>query len=167
MQTRLLVLLLMPLFVVGNSLAHSHSTATHQSPTEGRVHFHVGSAPELVHHHRDPHDHANHDHHGHDHHGHDHHGHDHHGHDHEGDDHESDEPESAPVEHDSDAVYVVAADFVFTAFDRISIEIDSHTFVATVICLLTDFRPSLLRDRPPLATTTPLPLYLLYAALRL
>lgn len=155
MMNRLIAILLMPLFVVGNSLAHSHSTAAHPSPGEGRAHFHVGSAPQQGHHNHDSHEHANHD---------------HHGHDHNGDDHESDEPESAPVapvEHDSDAVYVAAADLVFTACDRIFIEIDAHSFVGTVVCLLTDFRPSVLRDRPPLATTTQLPLYLLHAALRL
>jgi hypothetical protein len=152
-MNRLIAILLMPLFVVGNSLAHSHSTAAHQSPGEGRAHFHVGSAPQQGHHNHDSHEHANHDH-----------------HDHDGDDHDSDEHESAPVapaEHDSDAVYVATTDFVFTACDRISIEIDAHAFVGTVVCLLTDFRPSVLRDRPPLATTTQLPLYLLHAALRL
>jgi hypothetical protein len=159
-MNRLIAILLMPLFVVGNSLAHSHSTAVHQSPGEGRAHFHVGSAPQHGHHNHDSHEHANHDHHGPD----------HDGDDHESDDHESDEPESepvAPVEHDSDAVYVFAADFVFTACDRVYVEIDAHAFVGTVVCLLTDFRPSVLLDRPPLATITQLPIYLLHAALRL
>ena len=150
MMNRLIAILLIPLFVVGNSLAHSHSTAAHPSPGDGRAHFHFGSAPHHGHDHHDSHEHAKHDHHGHH--------------------HESDEPGSAPVapvEHDSDAVYVAAADFMFTACDRISIEIDKHAFVGTVDCLLTDFRPPVLRDRPPLATTTQLPLYLLHAALRL
>ena len=150
MMNRLIAILLMPLFIVGNFLAHSHSTAAHQSPGEGRAHFHIGSAPQHGHPNHDSHKHANHDHHGHD--------------------HESDESESAPVvpvEHDSDAVYVVAADFVYTACERISVAIASHSFVGTVPCLLTDFRPFALRDRPPLATTSQLPLYLLHAALRL
>ncbi len=152
---RLIAILLMPLFVVGNSLAHSHRTAAHQSQGLGRAHFHVGSALQHGHHNGAPHKHANHD---------------HHGHDDDGHDHESDAFESAPVapvEHDSDAVYVVAADFVYTACNRIFVEIASYSFVGTVACLLTDFRPSVLRDRPSLATTTRLPLYLLHAALRL
>jgi hypothetical protein len=159
-MNRLIAILLMPLLVVGNSLAHSHSSAAHQSPGEGRAHFHVRSAPQHGHRNHDSHEHANHDHHGHDHHGHDHHGHDH----------ERNDPESAPVapvEHDEDAVYVVAGDFVYTACERISIEIASYSFVAAAACLITDFRPSVLRDRPPLTTPPQLPLYLLHAALRL
>jgi len=152
-MNRLVAILLMPLFVVGNSLAHSHSTDAHQSPGKGRAHFHVGSAPQQGHHNHASYKHANHNH-----------------HDHDGHHHESDEPESTPVvptEHDSDAVYVVAADFVFTVCDRVFFEIDSHAFVGTLVCLFNDFRPSVLRDRPPLATTTQLPLYLLHAALRI
>ncbi len=154
-MNRLIAILLMPLVVVGNSLAHSHSTAARPSPGEGRAHFHLGSVPKHGHPNHDSHEHANHH---------------HHGHDHDGHDHESDESESAPVvpvEHDSDAVYVVAADFVYIASDRISAEIASHSFVETVPCLLTDFHSSVRRDRPPLATSTQLPLYLLHAALRL
>jgi hypothetical protein len=56
---------------------------------------------------------------------------------------------------------------VYTTCYRISIEIDSHAFIGTVVCLLTDFCPTVRRDRPPLATITQLPLYLLHAALRL
>lgn len=152
MMNRLIAILLMPLFVVGNSLAHSHSTAGHQSPGGGRAHFHVGSAPHHGHHHHDSHEHANHD------------------HDHADHDHERDESKSAPlapVKHDSDAVYVVAAAFIYNACDRISTEIDAYSFVGTEACSLTDFRPSVLRDRSLLGTTTQLPLYLLHAALRL
>lgn len=141
-MNRLMAILLMPLFVVGNSFAHSHGKFTHQSPGESHAHLHVGSAQ----HHK----HSHHDHHGHD--------------------HESDESESAPVaplEHDSDAVYLVAADFVYTACERISIEVETQYFVGTVPCLLKDFRPYSLRDRSSHATTTQLPLYLLQAALRL
>jgi hypothetical protein len=155
MMHQLLAILLMPVFVVGNSLAHSHSTATHRSASESRTHFHVGSAQEHGHHHHGSHQHVKHDHHGHDHHGHD---------------HATDSPETtpvAPVEHDSDAVYIDVSDFVYTAFDRHPIEIEACPFFKTRSCLLTVFRPSMLRDRPPLATTSQLPIYLLHAALRL
>jgi hypothetical protein len=56
---------------------------------------------------------------------------------------------------------------VYTARARISIEVDAYSFTATVTCLLTNFRPSAMWDRPPIATITQLPLYLLHAALRL
>ncbi len=157
---RLIAILLIPLFVVGNSFAHSHGTAAHQSPIPSRAHFHVNSDPHHGHDKHESHEHSHHHHHGHD----------HHGHHHDEHDQESDESKSsplAPADHDSDAVYVVAADFLYTTCYRIAIEIDSHAFIGTVVCLLTDFSPTVRRDRPPLATTADIPLYLLHAALRL
>lgn len=150
---RLLAILLMPFFVVGNSLAHSHGSAAHPSQSQGRAHFHVGSTFQQ----------------GHEHHSH---GHSHHGHSHSHDqDHASDEsrtgPVEKPVEHDSDAFYFVAADFVVTTSDRTSIEVSSYAIVETVEDYLAEIRPPDRRDLRIRSTTPELPLYLLHAALRL
>ncbi len=150
---RLLAILLMPFFVVGNSLAHSHDSATHPSQSQGRAHFHVGSIPQ----------------HGHEHysHGHSHHGHSH-GHDHE---HENDDSPHAPVktpdDHDSDAVYVVAADFAVSISDRTLIEVGQYAAPEILEDFLPAIRPLEGRDRRIRSTTPELPLYLLHAALRL
>ena len=150
---RLVAILLIPFFVVGNSLAHSHGAAAHQSPSQGRAHIHVGSAQK--HGHSDEsHGHSHHD----------------HGHSH-GKDHTSDDSKPAPVEksvdHESDAVYVTAADFMVTTSDRMPIEDGSCAAVETYEDYFSGIRPPSRLDRPPLVTTTELPLYLLHAALRL
>ncbi len=150
---RLVAILLMPFFVVGNSLAHLHGSAAHSSHSQGRAHFHVGgTAP-----------------HGHEHHSH---GHPHDGHSHGHDQgHESDGSQTAPVEtpdgHDSDAVYVVAADFVVTVSERSSIEVGQCAAPKIVGDFLVATRPQASRDRRIRATIPELPLYLLHAALRL
>lgn len=160
---RLVAILLIPFFVVGNSLAHSHEPAAHLSPSQGRAHIHVGSAPQHV---------NSHEAHGHSHHGHSH-GHDHgKSHAHASDqNHISDNSKPAPVEkpvdHESDAVYVSTADFFGTTSARISIEVTSCAVVEAVEDYLSGIRTNSLHDRPPLASTTQLPLYLLFAALRL
>ena len=148
-MNRLIAILLIPFLVVGNSLAHSHGVAAHQSHGQIRAHIHLGSGS------------------GHDHDDHGSHGHSHHSHDH---DHDGDNPDSTPVEpveHDSDAVYLVAADSLFTTSERDSFDLDSHFFRESATCVITvDSRPPLLHI-PPLSCTAELPLYLLYAALRL
>ena len=153
MMNQLLAILLMPFFVVGNSLAHSHGLAAHPSPSQGRVHFHVGSTVQHGHEHKS-------------------HGHSHHGHNHSHDqDHESDDSKPAPVEkpvdHDSDAVYVAAADFVYTTSDPTSIEDGLYAVVETVKDYLAAVRPPAIRDLRIPWTTPELPLFLLHAALRL
>ena len=150
---RFVAILLIPLFVVGNSLAHSHGSAAHQSPSQGRAHIHVGSAPK--HGHSD-----------------ESHGHSHHDHGHgDGKDYASDDSKPAPVEksvdHESDAVYVTAGDFMVTTSDRMSIEVGSCADVETYEGYFSGIRPPSRLDHPPLDTTTELPLYLLHAALRL
>ena len=150
---RLIAILLIPFFVVGNSFAHSHGAAAHLSPSHGRAHIHVGSAPK--HGHSD-----------------ESHGHSHHDHDHShGQDHASDDSKPAPLEksvdHESDAVYVTAADFMVTTSDRMSIEDDSCAVVETDEDYFSGIRSPSRLDRPPLVTTTEQPLYLLHAALRL
>ena len=150
---RLLAILLMPFFVVGNSLAHSHGLAAHPSPSQGRVHFHVGSTVQHGHEHKS-------------------HGHSHHGHSHSHDqDHESDDSKPAPVEkpvdHDSDAVYVVAADFVVTISDRTSIEVGQYAALEIVQDFRAAVRAPARRDLRIPWTTPELPLFLLHAALRL
>lgn len=152
---RFVAILMIPFCVVGSSLAHSHGSPTHPSPSQGRAHIHVGSASQHFHSHAS--------------HGHSHHV---HGQSHE-DGHERDSNDSSPgpvenpVGHESDAVYVTAADFLVTTSSRVSIEVDSCAVVETVeYCLSAIFMPSRL-ERPPLATTFGRPLYLLHAALRL
>ncbi len=148
---RLLVILLLPFFVVGNSLAHSHGSAAHPSPSEGRAHFHFVSAHQHVH-----------DHHSH--------GHSHHRHSHDHDQKSEDSkaaPIEQPIDHDSDAVYIAALDFMATTSDRTLIEARSFCVVEAVEDYFARIRPSIRRDHPQLATTTELPLYLLHAALRL
>ncbi len=156
---RLIAILLIPFFLVGNSLAHSHGSAAHQFPSSGRAHIHVGSATQ----------------HGHslECHEHSHHGHDRgHSHGHAANqNHKSDSSKRAPVEstadHESDAIYIAASVFVGTSSARASIEVDSCDFVDTIEGYLPGNRLPARHDRPPLATTTELPLYLLHAALRL
>lgn len=145
-MNRFVAILLIPFLLVGNALAHSHGTTAHQSPNHGRAHIHIGSAP---------------------HHGH--HSHETEGHHHEHD-HESDEPESAPVvtpvEHDSDAIYVVSADDAYTPTDRVSTVLVLSYF-DTPLCILNDSCPPVPRSCTLCANTSELPLFLLHAALRL
>ena len=157
---RLIAILLIPFFVVGNSLAHSHGSAAHQSPSQGRAHIHVGSAPQHAH---------NHESHGHSHHEHGH-GHDHHSKTSEQKQ-KRDDSKPAPIEktvdHESDAVYVATADYVVTTSARISTEMGSCDVVESVEDYLSCTRPNSWHERPPLASPPELPLYLLHAALRL
>lgn len=146
---RLIAILLIPFYVMGNSLAHSHGIATFQSVTENRAHIHVNGGLE--------HDHGSH-------------GHSHKSHHHDHRDHDGDIPDSTPadpVEHDSDAVYLVATDSFFTS-ERGSLDFDSQYFreSAPRAVLVVDSLVQRLHI-PPLSCTSGLPLYLLLAALRL
>lgn len=151
-----LIALLLPFLVVGNSLAHRHGTAAHQSPSQSRAHFHVGGSS----------------HHSHDHHSHDHH--ESHAHLHDSPPHGLDENSAAedstwitPVEHDSDAVYVVGTNSLCTAPDRCGEFLESY-FVSKTAAGLLIVSSSARRYKPPsLDCLAELPLYLRPAALRL
>jgi hypothetical protein len=157
---RLLAILLIPFFVVGNSFVHSHGSAAHQSPSHGRAHFHVGSTPQHGHTHES---------HGHSHHEHGH-GHVHHGQTSEQKQ-KRDDSKPSPIEktvdHESDAIYIAAADYVFTTSARISIEMGSGEVVKSVEDYVPCTQPDCWRERPPLTSPPGLPLYLLHSALRL
>lgn len=153
---RLISLLLLPFFVVGNSLAHIHGLAAHQSPSQGRAHFHVGGSS----------------HHGHGHHVHNHH--EAHAQLHDTPPHGLDEKRATtlstritPVEHDSDAVYVVGSDLLCTAPDRCGEFLESY-FISETAAGLLIVSSSTRRYKPPsLYCLAELPLYLRPAALRL
>lgn len=148
MLRRLLAILLVPFFVVGNSFAHCHDTGPHASPGQSRAHFHWGSDAHHEHHHhqRDC--------------------------DHESDhrhDHHDDCPHAAstPINHDSDAIYVTAVDYWFSAAQHGPPEIGSGDIVACyeddVPAIESTFRPDLRRY----SHASGPPLYLLHAVLRL
>lgn len=156
---RLIAILLIPMFVVGNSFAHSHGSAAHSSEGHGRTHLHLGNSS-----HHDS-SHESHDHaHGHSHH-------DHHQHSHV-EDHCHKDADSTPLEvpadHDSDAIYLVSFDLALNCGDRPSIENDAQALVHTTYFSFADLRASI--QRPQVDNSPPLqrlPLYLLNAALRL
>lgn len=153
MLKRLLAILLIPFFVVGNSFAHCHDSGTHSSPGQSRAHFHFSN-----HSHPEHHDHRSHRH--------SHHQRDcDHEHDHRHDD--ASHADSAPVDHDSDAIYVSAVDYWFSAAQHGPLEIGSGDILAffeddshsSSQPLRLDFRRYSLASGPPL--------YLLHAVLRL
>lgn len=158
-MNRLIALMLIPLFVVGNSFAHSHGSPALSSQGYERAHIHVGSAS----HHdgsHESHDHA---------HGHSHH--DQHQHSHE-EDHGCDDTKSTPAgtadDHDSDAIYLVSVDLTLNCGDRTSVEADVQAWVHSANSSFVDLpariqHPQLDHSPPPKR----LPLYLLNAALRL
>jgi hypothetical protein len=155
MMHRLLAMLLVPFFVLGNPFAYAHCAATHSSPSPGRAHIHIGSSSQ----------------HGHDHRGHQHHeshAHTHDGTGHEHASHNSQEPVSKPpVDHDSDAVYVAAVDLWFSLTIHRSHNLGSQTSLAGDEHYLPTIRPLVWGDlqRNSLGCVTRL--YLLHAALRL
>ncbi len=154
---RLVAILLMPFFVVGNSFAHSHGSAAHPSHSHGRTHFHVGSTIQHGHEHES--------------HGHVHHSHSHSHSDDQKQNHARDDSQPAPVEkpvgHDSDAVYVFAADFFAPVSDRSSMEVGQCAAFEKVVDFLPAVRPPATRALKLRSTAPELPLYLLHAALRL
>lgn len=158
-MNRIVTILLIPLFVVGNALAHSHGTVAHPSNVQTRSHVHVSGGS---HHDQDAHD--SHHHHSHDH-DHRHHGQDHQNHDQDGE--SSDSTPVAPVEHESDAVYLVAVDWLFTPSERCLLVLDSQFLHATAISVIpiANRQPNL--NTPLFFRTAELPLYLLHAAQRL
>ncbi len=157
MLHRLLAILLVPFFVVGNSFAHSHDSAAHSSPSPSRTHFHLGDDSHHGHHHRESHGHS-----------HDRHGCDHtHGHRH---DHETDESQTVtttPVDHDSDAIYVAAGDFWFSPPEHGPQASGTYAVVTFVSDYVPIIQPPFRRDLRRHSLAWGPPLYLLHAVLRL
>ncbi len=164
---RLVAILLIPFFVAGNSFAHSHGTNAHGSLCANRAHIHIGTVAKHGHLHAS---------HGHAHYGHSH-DHDHeHRHNHgKSDDHGSNQsrpskdtqtiPSETSVSHESDVIYVTAAEFIGTTSCRVSFELASCPTVETFVDVLSNSRPNSSHHGP--ALTSEPPLYLLHAALRL
>lgn len=167
---RLAAILLIPCLVMGNSLAHAHGSAAHSFSSSLRPHVHVGKTSEHAHGH-DSHGHS-HRGHGGGHHGDGQHG-DHHHHHHHAVDHErehsdtSTEPIERSRDHESDAVYVAAADLMVASSERVSIESLSCALGVVVEETCACVRTLSRLDRPPIAKAAPFPRFLLYAALRL
>ena len=179
-MNQFVAILLIPFFVMGNSLADAHGIAAHPSQDQTRPHIHLGGGSNPDHHHAE--DHHSHEHHAHGSHRHSHQGHSHQGHHHDqgldpipeqnGDGDNSDSKSIAPVEHDSDAVYLIAADSVFMTSARHTLQHSSQCFPvpgfpalgASVV--FADQRPQRVFVRP-LTCAAELPLYLLQAALRI
>lgn len=155
---RLVAILLIPIFVVGNSLAHSHGQPAHSSQEHGRAHFHVGNTS-----HHDA-SHESHDHS----HGHSHHGHHQHSHDKDPDCGDSNSvPVEAPVDHDSDAIYLIPAELALNPSDRASLQLDAEPLILTTDWSFVDMQEKI---QPPQLDQSPpskLPIYLLNAALRI
>lgn len=148
-MNRLIAILLVPFFVVGNSLAHSHGDATHRSGNGARAHIHIGGAAHDDHRHHGPHGHSQH---------------------HHAPEHDGGGPESMlvdPTEHDADAIYLAAGDALFTASERCSLELETlvEPGTETVFLGVSCRSPGVLTLRA--GDPAGLPLYLLQAALRL
>lgn len=156
---RLVAILLIPIFVVGNSFAHSHGSAAHSPASQQRAHIHVGGDD------RHEHSHAaqSHNHHS------EHHSHEGgHGHDDEPENSGAQqEPIAPPVDHDSDAIYLVASDFATTSTGRVSIEVDSQLALPQFGVSFINSPAKILCPQPHKSPPSELPLYLFHAALRL
>lgn len=157
MLRRLLAILLIPFFVVGNSFAHCHDTGPHSSPGQSRAHFHFSSHSHPVHHNHRSQRHPDHQKdcdHEHD-----------HCHDHRHDD--CPLADSAPVDHDSDAIYVSAVDYWFSAAQHGPLEIGSGDIVAFFEDDAHSSAQPIRRDLRRHSLASGPPLYLLHAVLRL
>lgn len=156
---RLVAILLIPIFAVGNAFAHSHGQSAHSLKEHGRAHFHVGN---------ESHHGAGHESHDHDH-GHSLHDHHQHSHNENNDCRNSNAAQvAASVEHDSDAIYIPSVDLAFNCINRTSVPITGTSLGDAAATSFAD-RPAKTRhpqlDRPPLLH--PIPLYVLNAALLL
>jgi hypothetical protein len=72
-----------------------------------------------------------------------------------------------PVDHDSDAIYLVASDFATTSTSRVSIELDSQLSIPQFGVSFVDSPSKILSPQPYKSPPSELPLYLFHAALRL
>lgn len=150
MLQRLLAFILIPFFAMGNSLAHSHGSAAQSAPSQIRPHFHFGSSLRHGHNH-DAFPHA------------------HHGHSHR---HEHKQPAAPlpsplPVDHDSDAVYLVASEFLTTAADPARLLLRPETYVLLSVEGVHATHRHLCCDLLPFLTDPGPPLYRVHAVLRL
>jgi hypothetical protein len=158
-MNRLITILLIPVFVVGNVLAHFPSSVAHPSHGQIRAHFHISGGS---HHDHDGHD-ANGNSRHHDHHSdheHEHHEREHHEHCNQGS-----TPPASPAEHDSDAVYLIAADSLFTSPQRCTLDIDFPLSYTDSLCIRTFANRYAFPVARLFFRTSGLPLYLLHAAL--
>lgn len=156
MIRQLIVLLLVPFFVLGNSIAHSHSGAAHSSPAGGRAHIHLGGTEQGNHHHGD--------------HGNDSHEHSHHGQHDQHDQHDGQHAPTSPIipaDHDSDAIYLIASDYLSIATQCSSVESSLNAIVMAVDFELDKSRAPKGFEAPRTPVLFGPPLYLLHAALRL
>jgi hypothetical protein len=146
-MNRVLSLLLIPLFVLGQCLPHSHAGSGVAEPDDHalRPHLHLhGHAHDGVHAHDDHHQHAS-----------------------EDDSASQDALLSPAAEHDSDAVYLAASSHSLTrASGTIGLEFHSADWVAFSDPLPVNLRPGWRTSDPPDRYRT-LPIYLLTASLRL
>lgn len=155
---RFVAILLIPIFVVGNSFAHSHGQSVHSTEAHGRAHIHVGNASQHDARH-ESHSRA----HGHSHHGHHQHSH----HENQGRDESGSPPVEVLVDHDSDAIYLVSADLAMNCSDRTSPEVDAPALVHTRDFLFVDMPAKIQHPQMDESPPPQRPLFLLHAALRL
>ncbi|MCO8123334.1 hypothetical protein NHH03_16410 [Stieleria sp. TO1_6] len=138
-MNRLLSILLIPLFVLGPALPHSHAGSGVAEPDGHALRSHV---------HLHGHDHA---------------------HEHADEDESTSPSDSLSpaAEHDSDAIYLVASGQSLTRTSgAIGIEVHSADWVAFSVPITVDVRPRWRASDPPDRYAT-LPIYLLTASLRL
>ncbi len=166
---RLLTLLLLPFFVVGNSFAHTHECSAHSRDHDRRAHIHVGGNSHHDHGHHD-HEHATHAHSA---------ASEHHSsrssrdrqpHFHETfQDSGKSEREAIRLscDHDSDAIYLIAIEFAVTNPERAAAEGSPQVALETRQHAFVNFRAKAAIYQPFQARHPARPLYLLHAALRL
>ncbi|TWT97254.1 hypothetical protein [Neorhodopirellula pilleata] len=151
-MNRLFSILLIPLFVLGQALPHSHagSGMVEQDDHAGRPHVHLSSGHSHDQGHQDG---------------------DEHGHDHQDDKASDDSPRtgvlSVPVNHDSDAIYVGQSNITLGRASAVSQL--NFANICTFVEVFTDRpdRRSLLGSNQMPDRSAGLPIYLLVASLRL
>jgi len=158
MLQRLLAILLMPFFLVGNSFAHSNCAPLQSSAETARAHIHLGSG--WHHHHHDGHSHADHGHRRHSH----------------GGRSSQDSSDSIPLvasqaaatdHHDSDAIYLASGEYWFSIAKQVSKELDSIGIVKFFEAHSATIEPPCRQPLHQQARASARPIFLLHAALRL
>ena len=156
-MNRILAILLIPFFVMGTPHAHSQCVVAHPSADYAHPHIHIGGGS---HHHPGAHGHSHHSQHAHsdDWNPHE---------DHRQNEVSSDSHSCMPVDHNSDAVYFLAADALFTIAKRCCLDNDMQVVISSASV---DCRDDVLHQYSTQALqhgSAGRPLYLLHAALRL
>ncbi len=150
-MNRFLAILLIPLFVIGNFFANVRCVVAEHSRSKCTAHIHFGGGG---HHKHDGHDLREHSHHDH----------------HHPKKISSEAPGGNPSradDHDSDAVYFVAADSLFKSSERFSVDLENpfpRYTTSSLIAVEDLLQPY---HEPRLSPFVKRPLYLLHAALRL